>query len=129
MKGFRDFLLRGNVIELAVAVVVGSAFAALVKQFADSFIYPLVKLFSGGGIRGGQIALPKGVTMDWAAFVNALIAFLITAAVTYFVFVLPTQKLLERRKKEEAVEPAKPSEAELLAEIRDLLRDRQLEHR
>lgn len=122
VKGFKDFLMRGNVVDLAVAVVIGTAFAALVAQFTKSFIEPLIKLIGGGGVKGGAFYV-NDVPFDWAAFVNAVISFLIVAAVVYFFVVVPMNHLLKRLKRDEEPEPEAPSlEVELLTEIRDLLR-------
>ena len=126
LKGFRDFIMRGNVIELAVAVVIGTAFNNVVTQFTKSFVEPLIRLISGGKAVSGAITLsgkgPDAVKMDIGGFINALLAFLITAAVVYFVFVYPMNKLAERRKRGEVPEPEAPSdEVRLLTEIRDVL--------
>jgi large conductance mechanosensitive channel len=122
LKGFKDFLMRGNVVDLAVAVVIGTAFAALVSQFTKSFIEPLIKLIGGGGKVGGTFDV-NGVLFDWGAFVNAVIYFLIVAAVVYFFVVVPMTKLLSMLKKKEEPEPESPSpDVVLLTEIRDLLR-------
>ena len=93
LKGFKDFLMRGNVVDLAVAVVIGTAFAALITQFTKSFIEPLIKLVGGGGVSGGAFKV-NDVSFDWAAFVNAVILFLIVAAVVYFFVVVPMNRLL-----------------------------------
>lgn len=122
LKGFKDFLMRGNVVDLAVAVVIGTAFAALVTQFTKSFIEPLIKLIGGGGVTGGAFRV-NGVPFDWAAFINAIINFVIVAAVVYFFVVVPMTHLLARMKRDQEPEPEAPSaEIELLTEIRDLLR-------
>lgn len=122
LKGFKDFLLRGNVVDLAVAVVVGTAFTAVVTAFTQAFLKPLIQLFSGGGELAGAFEV-NGVTFDWASFVNSVITFLITAAVVYFLVVLPLKTIQERRKRGEETGPAEPTEVELLKEIRDLLRE------
>ncbi|MEQ3551112.1 large conductance mechanosensitive channel protein MscL [Pseudonocardia nematodicida] len=123
LKGFKEFLLRGNVIDLAVAVVIGAAFTAVVTSFTRSFLEPLLRLFSGGtdAIPPGTIPLTDAVQLDYASFLNAIITFLITAAVIYFLVVFPMKWLQERRilGKEEEVPP---TDSELLTEIRDLLR-------
>jgi large conductance mechanosensitive channel len=126
IKGFRDFIMRGNVIELAVAVAIGSAFTAVVTQFGKSFIDPLVKVFGGGGVSGGTFTI-RGQVFDWSAFVNALIFFLITAAVIYFFVVVPYNTFEERRKRGQGPvdPPAPPDDVQLLTEIRDLLREQQ----
>jgi large conductance mechanosensitive channel len=122
LKGFKDFLMRGNVVDLAVAVVIGSAFATLVTQFTKSFIEPLIKLAGGGGVSGGAFRV-NGVPFDWAAFVNAVIAFLIVAAVVYFFVVVPMNHLLSRLKRDREPESESPApDVLLLTEIRDLLR-------
>ncbi|BBF99890.1 MULTISPECIES: large conductance mechanosensitive channel protein MscL [Pseudonocardia] len=121
-KGFKDFLMRGNVVDLAVAVVVGAAFTAVVTAFTEAFLEPLIRLVSGGGELGGTFVV-NGIEFNWAMFVNALITFLITAAVVYFLVVLPLKTVQERRKRGEEDGPADPTEVELLIEIRDLLRE------
>ena len=124
LKGFKEFLLRGNVIDLAVAVVIGAAFTAVVTSFTKSFLEPLLRLFSGGGenaIPPGTIPLTDEVQLDYASFLNAILTFLITAAVIYFLVVFPMKWLQERRKKGQE-EDADPTDTELLTEIRDLLR-------
>ncbi len=124
LKGFKDFVLRGNVVELAVAVVIGTAFTALVTSFTTSFLEPLIGLVGGGGVEGGT-ATVNGQEFTWGAFVNAVITFVLTAAVLYFVVVLPMKKLAERRRRGEEPGPAAPTQIELLVEIRDLLRSQQ----
>jgi large conductance mechanosensitive channel len=124
IKGFKDFLLRGNVIDLAVAVVIGTAFTALVAAFTTSFLEPLIGLIGGGGVDGGT-AIVDGQKFTWGAFVNALITFVLTAAIVYFVVVLPVKAIMERRKRGEEAGPAEPTQVELLLEIRDLLRSQQ----
>lgn len=120
-KGFRDFILRGNVIDLAIAVVIGAAFTSVVNAFGSSFVKPLIQVFSGGKPLSGSFKI-NDATFDWAAFINATISFLITAAVVYFVFVLPMNKLADLRKRGKAPEPTQVSEEiRLLTEIRDAL--------
>ncbi|BBF99089.1 large conductance mechanosensitive channel protein [Pseudonocardia autotrophica] len=123
LKGFKEFLLRGNVIDLAVAVVIGAAFTAVVTAFTRSFLEPLLRLFSGGenAVPPGTIPLTDEVQLDYAAFLNAVIQFMITAAVIYFLVVFPMKWLQERRKKDD--EAAQQTDGELLAEIRDLLKE------
>jgi large conductance mechanosensitive channel len=118
LKGFRDFIMRGNVIELAVAVAIGTAFTAVVTQFGESFIKPLVGLLGGGGVDGGKFTI-NGQEFDWAAFVNALIFFVLTAVV-----IAPYNAFEERRKRGQGPvdPPPPPDDVVLLTEIRDLLR-------
>jgi large conductance mechanosensitive channel len=124
LKGFRDFVLRGNVVDLAVAVVIGAAFTAVVNAFAADFRTPLIGLVGGGGRLGGVLTV-HGQDFKWGAFVSQLITFLLTAAVVYFFVVLPMHTLLERRRRGEGKGPVLPTEVELLVEIRDLLRAQQ----
>jgi large conductance mechanosensitive channel len=122
LKGFKDFLLRGNVVELAVAVVIGAAFTAVVTACTNAFLKPLIQVFSGGGQFAGSFTV-NGVVFDYASFVNAVITFLITAAVIYFLVVTPLKYVEERRRRGEEEGPTDPTDVELLAEIRDLLRE------
>nr|WP_218860220.1 large conductance mechanosensitive channel protein MscL [Petropleomorpha daqingensis] len=124
MKGFKDFLLRGNVVDLAVAVVIGAAFTAVVNSFADSFLTPLIALVTGGGKFGGVVTI-DGQDFTYGAFISQVITFVVTAAVVYFVVVLPMKRLMERRRRGEEPGPTLPTQVELLAEIRDLLRAQQ----
>jgi large conductance mechanosensitive channel len=121
LKGFKDFLLRGNIVDLAVAVVIGTAFTALVTTFAESFIYPLIGLVGGGGPAGMSLEV-DGQYFTFGAFITALITFAITAAVVYFFVVVPMKTVQERlaRGKEEAPVAA-PEDIQLLREIRDSL--------
>lgn len=124
LKGFKDFLLRGNVIDLAVAVVIGAAFTAVVTAFTKAFLEPLLRLFSGGenAVPPGTIPITDDVRLDYAAFLNAIIQFLITAAVIYFLVVYPMKWLQERRKRGKA-EDTPETDSELLRQIRDLLEE------
>ncbi|SDY59152.1 large conductance mechanosensitive channel [Modestobacter sp. DSM 44400] len=124
IKGFKDFLLRGNVVDLAVAVVIGAAFTAVVSSFTSSFLTPLITIFTGGGELAG-VVLVSGEEFRWGAFVTQLIRFVITAAVIYFFIVAPMRRLVRRRAEGEETGPSAPSEVELLVEIRDLLRAQQ----
>ncbi|MEU4824386.1 MscL family protein [Actinomadura citrea] len=96
MSGFKKFLLRGNLVELAVAFVVGAAFAGLVKDFASSFITPLIALIGGKPDYTRLAVTIDGTTFPYGIFVTSAIAFFITAVIVYFLVVLPTTKLIER---------------------------------
>jgi large conductance mechanosensitive channel len=124
LKGFKDFVLRGNVVELAVAVVIGTAFTAVVNAFASSFLTPLIALVGGGGELGG-IWEVNDQKFTWGAFVSQVITFVLTAAVVYFLIILPMKMIMERRQRGEEPGPAEPTEVALLIEIRDLLRTQQ----
>ncbi|MBD2760865.1 large conductance mechanosensitive channel protein MscL [Yimella sp. cx-573] len=126
MKGFKEFLFQGNVLELAVAVVIGSAFAKVVDSFVSAIITPVVNAAGGKTSEGLGFRLvsdQKNTFINLSTIINALIVFVITAAVVYFVFVLPAKKLQERRKSGVEI-AADPTELDLLAEIRDELRAR-----
>jgi large conductance mechanosensitive channel len=124
LKGFKEFITRGNVVDLAVAVAIGTAFAAVVTQFTESFINPLIKLIGGGGLKGGSFTI-NDVVFDWASFINKVIYFVIVAAVIYFVVVVPINTLTERARRNKQIEEAPlPADIALLTEIRDLLRTR-----
>lgn len=118
--------MRGNVVDLAVAVVVGAAFSALVAAFTEAFITPIINLFLGGGVDAGQLEI-NGQVINFSLMVNAIITFLITLAVIYFVFVLPMNKIRERMeaRKESEPDPEPTREEQLLTEIRDLLATQQ----
>jgi large conductance mechanosensitive channel len=124
IKGFKDFLLRGNIVDLAVAVVIGTAFTALVTAFTTSFLQPLIGLVGGGGVTGGTFEVDQQV-FDWGAFLNAVITFVLTGAVVYFAVLLPMKALLERRHSGKEPGPVAPTQVELLVEIRELLRAQQ----
>jgi large conductance mechanosensitive channel len=122
LKGFKDFILRGNVVDLAVGIVIGVAFTAVVTAFTGAFLKPLIQLLSGGqGVGAGAFKV-RGVPFDWASFINACITFALTAAVLYFLVVFPLNKLAERRARGEEPPTSAPSEeVKLLTEIRDAL--------
>jgi large conductance mechanosensitive channel len=125
LKGFRDFILRGNVIDLAVGIVIGAAFGTVVNQFVASFLTPIVRLAGGGKPTSGVWHLTDDVTIDWSAFLNAVFSFLLVAAAVYFVVVMPVNKLNQmRRRGEEPAPEAVSEEVRLLTEIRDALRER-----
>lgn len=117
-SGFKSFVLRGNVIDLAVAFVVGAAFATLITSFSEGLISPIVGIFLGGGVDVGQVTI-NGQIIDFTLLINAIITFFITLSVIYFVFVLPMNKYRQRTG-QDAVD-ATPPEVKLLSEIRDLL--------
>jgi large conductance mechanosensitive channel len=124
LKGFKDFLLRGNVVDLAVAVVIGAAFTAVVNSFVASFLTPLIALVGGGGKLGGKWEFSEQ-TFTWGAFLSAVIGFALTAAVVYFLVVMPMHRLFARLAAGEESTPVGPTQVELLVEIRDLLRAQQ----
>lgn len=122
LKGFKEFLLRGNIIDLAIAVVIGVAFTALVKAFTESFINPIINVVMGGGDTGGTVKLDDENRLLFGDFFNEAITFVITALVVYFIFVIPMKHMAERRQRGEEPAPSViPDDVKLLEEIRDLL--------
>ena len=131
IQGFKEFILRGNVIDLAVAVVIGAAFTAVVNAIVSAFINPLIEVFyvanengefgpSITGIYGQTVTFPLG------SLLSAVISFLAVALVVYFVFVFPMNRWKARAAAragvvEQSEEPKLPTEQELLVQIRDLL--------
>lgn len=132
IKGFKDFLMRGNVVDLAVAVVVGAAFTAVVQTVVGNLIKPLLNALGSPSSSGlsfslkhGSDKIEKATLIDISAMLNSVITFVITAAVVYFLIVAPMNALAERRKRGQEPEPKAPAEdVLLLQEIRDLLRQR-----
>ena len=126
MKGFKDFVMQGNVIDLAVGVVIGSAFTALIGAFVENLIQPIINVFGGNNVNGLAFKITNDATLvDIGAILSAIIAFLITAAVVYFVFVLPIShaRKIDRRRRglPEEEETAISEDIALLTEIRDAL--------
>lgn len=122
LKGFKEFLARGNIVDLAVAVVIGTAFTGLVTRFTDSVIQPLINRIGATGETDiGVLRIPIGgdQAIDLNILLSALINFVIVAAVVYFLVVLPYNKLRARGE----VKQAQDTELSLLTEIRDLLAD------
>lgn len=117
-RSFREFLLRGNVVDLAIAVVVGTAFTAVVTAITKSLLQPLINIFLGGGVSGGQLHW-LGQTFDFGAVINAILTFAIIAAVVYYAVVVPIRRFAPEP--EPPKPPEEPSEATLLTQIRDLL--------
>jgi large conductance mechanosensitive channel len=101
MGGFKKFLLRGNLVELAVAVVIGLAFSAVIAAFVADLITPLIAAIGGQPDFGGLSFTVNHSTFRYGAFLNALIAFVIIAAVVYFFVVVPVNKLLAMSEKEQ----------------------------
>jgi len=127
IKGFKEFVFRGNVIDLAVAVAVGTALAALVAAVTKALIEPLVGWvlhFIGGsdGV-GGTILLSDGYEIDFALLIGAIITFFTTLMALYFFFVAPMNKY--RALTGQGSIDTRPPDVQLLEEIRDLLKEQQ----
>ncbi|WP_430331359.1 large conductance mechanosensitive channel protein MscL [Rhodococcus sp. ACT016] len=122
LKGFKDFLLRGNVIDLAVAVVIGAAFTAIVTAFTSNIVNPLVAAVGGSEDHAWGFNVIAGnpeTFVNIGAVVTAIINFVIIAAVVYFVLIVPANAVKARFATEK--EDTKASEADLLIQIRDIL--------
>ncbi|UZD61717.1 large conductance mechanosensitive channel protein MscL [Brevibacterium sp. JSBI002] len=126
LKGFRDFILQGNVVELATAVIIGGAFTAIVTAFSDKIINPLIAAV--GGAEGPALSfqikpnVPE-TTIDLGAVITAAINFLIVAAIVYFIIIVPMNKLNELRKRGAPEEEVPPTTEDLLGDIREILRN------
>lgn len=123
LKGFREFIMRGNVVDLAVGIVIGIAFGAVVKSFVDGIINPLIAAIFGkpnldsvGTFTINHSIFSIGIVL------TQLVNFVLVAAAVYFFVVVPVNKL--RARYEKPADAAGPSEVELLTEIRDALRTR-----
>jgi large conductance mechanosensitive channel len=124
LKEFRDFVLRGNVVELAVAFVIGAAFTQVVQGFVTSFVSPLITMFTGeSGLADYRFTI-NSADFLWGAFLQVLLTFAITAAVVFFFVVKPMNLLMARmRHRDEPASGAPAEDVVLLTEIRDLLRE------
>ncbi len=122
-KGFRDFLMRGNVVELAVAVIIGAAFNGVVDGLIKGIIDPLIATLSPGDVKALENALVLG-PFRVGLVLSAVLNFLTKAAVVYFLIVRPFSALVARLAKAPAAPAATPADVVLLGEIRDLLRER-----
>jgi large conductance mechanosensitive channel len=125
LKEFRDFVLRGNVVELAVAIVIGTAFTQLVQAFVAAFVSPLITMFVGkSGLVDLHFTINEAV-FRYGAFLQAVITFLTIAALVFFLVVKPMNFLLARvRRGDEPASDAPAEDIVLLREIRDLMRER-----
>ncbi|MFJ5709618.1 large conductance mechanosensitive channel protein MscL [Streptomyces sp. NPDC093105] len=136
MAGFKAFLMRGNVIDLAVAVVIGAAFTNIVNSVVKGIINPIVGAFGTKNLESYTSCLKdpcrvvngemQGIQLQWGLVLSAILSFIITAAVVYFLMVLPMAKVLAKRaadekRKEGVQETIEVSELEVLKEIRDHL--------
>ncbi|MFC7432494.1 MULTISPECIES: large conductance mechanosensitive channel protein MscL [unclassified Agrococcus] len=125
MQGFKEFILRGNVVELAVAVVIGTAFTNIVTQIVEGVINPIITAIAGqndfSDVEVGIIKI--------GLVIGAVINFLIVAAVVYFAMVMPMAKFKERQAKRRGTteEAAKETDVDVLQDIRELLRQQQVQ--
>ena len=126
LEGFKNFIMRGNVMDLAVAVIIGGAFTAIITAFTSGIVEPLLAAVGGSPEFGLGFHLREGndaTFVDIGAVLTAAVNFLIIAAVIYFIMIMPMNKLADLNARRKGIEPeeAAATETELLAEIRDLL--------
>lgn len=117
MSGFRQFLLRGNVVDLAVGVVIGAAFGGVVTSFTKDLLTPLIAALVGKPDFGAYSFTINGSTFYYGNFINALIAFLLVAAAVYYFVVLPVNALVSRSRREPPADPTTKKCPECLMEI------------
>lgn len=124
LKGFKDFLMRGNVVDLAVAVVIGAAFGAVVKALVDNLLTPIVSAIFGKPDLSQVLAFEiNNAKFSVGAVLTEVINFVLIAAAIYFVVIVPMKEIQERSARQADVEtPAPTDEVVLLTEIRDALR-------
>ena len=122
---FREFVLRGNLVDLAIAVVLGAAFGAVVTSLVTNMITPLIAAIGGQPDFSDLHFTINESQFDYGAFLNALLSFIVIAAVIFFLVVKPVNALLARNKADDEPEAESPApDVMLLTEIRDLLRTR-----
>ena len=123
IKEFREFLLKGNLIELAVAFVLGVAFAAVIKSLVDNMITPIIGMIGGVDFSRETFTINDSV-FRYGAFINDVIYFVLVAVAIFFLVVKPVNAIMARVRKPEELGPDAPTETGLLIEIRDLLAKR-----
>lgn len=123
IKGFREFILRGNVVELAVAVVMGTAFGAIVNALVADLIMPLITAIFGKPDYNSLIWTVHKSQIKYGSFITAIIQFLLIAIAVYFFIVMPLNYLEKMRKRRQGLPEAPPTvtELEVLLQIRDAL--------
>jgi len=117
MRGFRTFLLRGNVVDLAIAVVIGVAFTAVVTAFVKDLVTPLIAALGGKPDFAGLYFTINKSRFLYGDFINGIVAFLIIAAVVYFLVVIPYTAMVARSRKEPPADPTTKKCPECLSEI------------
>ncbi len=128
LKGFKDFIMKGNVVDLAVAVVMGAAFGAVVNSLVASVFMPLIAaLFGSPNFDSFALVTINGNDVKFGVLITAVVNFVLIAAAVYFVVVMPMNMMIARRNAKLGIreeEPAVDAHIELLTEIRDSLRMR-----
>ncbi len=125
LKGFKDFIMKGNVVDLAVAVVIGAAFGAVVNSLVENIIMPLIAALVGSpNFDSFAVLSINGVDVKFGVFLTVLVNFIIVAAAIYFIVVVPMNHMIARRNAKLGIkdeEPAVDPQIELLTEIRNAL--------
>ena len=123
IKEFKEFIMRGNVMDMAIGVIIGGAFASIVTALTDDFINPLINLIGGADVKG-TLSIGKGQALNWGHFLTAVINFLIMALILFLLlkFVNKVMSVGKKKQEEEAAAVVKTDETIVLEEIRDLLK-------
>jgi large conductance mechanosensitive channel len=125
LKGFKDFIMKGNVLDLAVAVIIGAAFGAVVTALVDSVLMPFISaLFGSPNFDSFAVVTLNGNDIKFGVLLTAIVNFLLIAAAVYFVIIMPMNKVIEARNRKLGIDPdavAPSDDIVLLTEIRDLL--------
>jgi large conductance mechanosensitive channel len=124
VKEFKDFIARGNVIDLAIAVVIGVAFGALVASLVENLLTPLIAAIFGEPDFSRLTFTINGSVFKYGAFINAMIAFVSVVAAVFLFVVKPINAMRERQRRGEEAPPEPSDEVKLLTEIRDALTSR-----
>ena len=128
LKGFREFIMKGNVLDLAVAVIIGAAFAQVVNAMVEAVLMPLISALVGSpNFDSFAVLTVNGNDIRFGVLLTALVNFLLVAAAVYFAIVLPMNKMIEARNRRLGIDPTEEeadAQVQLLTEIRDALRDR-----
>ncbi|MEX5297648.1 large conductance mechanosensitive channel protein MscL [Kocuria sp. CPCC 205292] len=128
LKGFKEFIMKGNVLDLAVAVIIGAAFAQVVNAMVEAVLMPLISALVGSpNFDSFAVLTVNGNDVRFGVLLTALVNFLLVAAAVYFAIVLPMNKMIEARNRRLGVDPAEEeadAQVQLLTEIRDALHRR-----
>ncbi len=128
LKGFREFIMKGNVLDLAVAVIIGAAFAQVVNAMVEAVLMPLISALVGSpDFDSFAVLTVNGNDIRFGVLLTALVNFLLVAAAVYFAIVLPMNKMIEARNRRLGIDPTQEeadAQVQLLTEIRDALRRR-----
>lgn len=128
LKGFREFIMKGNVLDLAVAVIIGAAFAQVVNAMVEAVLMPLISALVGSpNFDSFAVLTVNGNDIRFGVLLTALVNFLLVAAAVYFAIIMPMNKLIEARNRRLGITPAEEEvdpQVQLLTEIRDSLKQR-----